>query len=449
MHDEEPRWRESLPWERTAALLVVALIAGSAATAHGCRSDDTGTDTDRETSDVSDLSRDGADADPGRRALSGTWYAADFHVHAAGASNDAGEESTPEAIKRTAQQRGLDVVVLTDHSNSTGSDPSTREEDPDLFNMGPEFPYWERARELSDEDFLMVDGNELSPVDENSNEPTGHTGCYPRTLEEFDPDIAFRDRPRGEVEGGEALAQAREAGCFTTINHPYSVAQWIAYDWTSDDYDALEVWNGGGGFDFNDLESIKAWACDHGSGRDVLAIGGSDNHRVEIEPPGDLTNPPLGQPVTWVYAERLRWSAIVEALDARRVSISDTGSPLAIDVLDERGDWLAFTGGSFSAERAAAVRITGSTRREASEEQLLRLFRIGSDCEDPRAPHESKVPDPNWEVVERWQVEPDSTFEFQTELAVDPGESFFAFLGPEEPDLMHQNVALSNAVTAE
>ena len=57
--------------------------------------------------------------------------------------------------------------------------------------------------------------------------------------------------------GGEALSQARDAGCFTVLNHPYALAPWIAFDWTGENYDAVEVWNGGLQFDRPILTDLK------------------------------------------------------------------------------------------------------------------------------------------------------------------------------------------------
>jgi hypothetical protein len=122
----------------------------------------------------------------------GQWYRGDLHVHATDASNDTGGDSYPSDIKQKAQEAGLDFVVLTDHSNSTGSDPDTTYEDPALFNMGPEFPYWDSAAMLTDlGNFLMICGNELSPRHPGS-EPTGHIGCLPFNLNTFDQNYVFK-----------------------------------------------------------------------------------------------------------------------------------------------------------------------------------------------------------------------------------------------------------------
>src|SRR5687768_4423879 len=120
----------------------------------------------------SDIERDAAgfEIDP-----TGAWYAGDVHVHATGASNDTGGDSFPEAIAEKAKERGLSFVVLTDHSDGTGSVFDPEIPDPPPLNQAPEFPYWDRAQELSDASFLMIDGNELSPIaaGEIPDQPTG------------------------------------------------------------------------------------------------------------------------------------------------------------------------------------------------------------------------------------------------------------------------------------
>ena len=49
-----------------------------------------------------------------------------------------------------------------------------------------------------------------------------------------------------------------------------------------DDYDAVEVWNGGLQFDRSDFDGLKARACDIANGHRPVLVGGSDNHRVNI-----------------------------------------------------------------------------------------------------------------------------------------------------------------------
>lgn len=435
---------------RSFALLTLMLVPGCDAGAGSPSGADADPDADPGVPDAA------ADAGPpawGPRAVAGRWLAGDFHVHATGASNDTGGDSFPEDIKTVAQARGLDFVVLTDHSNSTGSDVNTRDEEPALFNQGPDFPYWSRAAELSDGAFLMVDGNEISPVADDPPAPRGHVGCYPRDLATFDPGVAFIDRPKGEVSGGQVLAQAREVGCFTTINHPFGPAQWIAYDWTDRGYDALEVWNGGGAFDRIDRQAVDAWLCDLALGHDTRGLGGSDNHRVFQEPPGDLLNPPLGYPTTWVFAADLAWREIVEGLDAGRTSVSDTGAPLEVDVHAADRGWLAMNGGTFAAAEGRFLRIRGELAEDPGEPRLLRVLRVpAGGCDDRRAVGAMTVPVPATAVLLEQPVEA-GALEVVLDLAdvpggVAPGDVLLPLVEPDRAGFLHRQVALGGAVRA-
>lgn len=306
----------------------------------------------------------------------GRWWAGDVHVHATGASNDTGGDSHPAAIKAMALERGLDFVVLTDHSNSTGSDPTTRDEDPALFNLGPEMVFWDEAARLSEPGrFLMVSGNELSPVADPPNQPRGHIGCLPGTLAGFDVDSPFVDRPMSEVTGGEALAQARNRGCFTVVNHPFAQVAWIRYDWTDLGYDAIEVYNGGLGYDEGDQQAYDAWRCDLLAGRRVAPIAASDNHRVNIEAPGRYLDAALGHPKTEVFAERLEWSRLLEGLRAGRVAMGDGASRVQLDAYDADRK-LSF------GPATRWVRLRG--RLDPAVRVATLTLRRATACDDPR-----------------------------------------------------------------
>ncbi len=278
----------------------------------------------------------------------GVWLKGDFHVHSTNASNDTGGDSFVKAIKRKSQERGLYFVVLTDHSNSTGSDVTTTEEDPALYNQGNEFPRWDSARIVSEPGkFLMVCGNEISPIvdGEVPLSPTGHIGCIPRSLDvsEFDTTGAFTDRPRGSVNGANVLEQSNSRGAFSIINHPTSPTPWISYDWTNlQDYHGMEVWNGTGGWDPFDEIGYDLWRTDLLQGKNITPVGGSDNHRVNKEValfPPDLLNPALGFPTTSVYAKDSTWQGIMEGLNRGWVCIHEGESFLQINALDAEGNY--------------------------------------------------------------------------------------------------------------
>jgi len=344
----------------------------------------------------------------------GAWYRGDLHVHSTGASNDTGGDSWPSAIAERAQEAGLSFVLLADHSNSTGSDASTTVEDPALFNQGPEFPYWDSAALFSmPGDFLLVQGNEISPVKPSISliNPTGHIGCLPPDLATFDTSTVFTDRPMGAVTGGDALAQARDAGCWSILYHPYAAASWIRYDWRDFGYDAMEVWNGTGGWDEHDERSLAAWRCDLISGRNVVPVGGSDNHRVNIAPPGGGTDPALGYPYTAVFAESLTWPSIVEGLQAGKVAIGEGESFLQLDAYDGEGS-LA------EGNQIAFLRVRGSVDAGA-ENPVLELLRI-TDCADNRTVNQLG-PDLTKEVLLPVEPEPGESFDLVQPIAPQPG----------------------------
>ena len=313
----------------------------------------------------------------------GEWLPGDFHVHATGASNDTGGESLPADIKRVAMERGLYFVVLTDHSNSTGSDPSTLDEDPALFNRGPEFPYWDVAAELSEPGvFLMMDGNEISPVDIDGRlEPRGHVGCIPPgNPEDLDRSGGFIDRPRGDVTGGDGLRQALDRGCLAILHHPYSLTPWTAFDWSDSGvegwgYHGMEVWNGTAQFGVDDEASYDAWRCDLLAGRTVAAIASSDNHRVFEAVPGGLFDPPLGFPKTYVFAADRGWAAIVAGVRAGRTTLGAGDSRVRLDAYDDAGDVSDGTGASWLRLRIQA---------DAVEARFTLVVRRATSCDDPR-----------------------------------------------------------------
>jgi len=367
----------------------------------------------------------------------GEWLAGDLHVHATGASNDTGGDSFPDAIAEEAQKRGLSFVVLADHSNSTGSDASTTFEDPALFNRGPEFPYFEQAAALSvPGTFLMIDGNELSPRDPGTA-PTGHVGCLPQELTGFDVATPFLDRPMGSVDGAATLAQARARGCYVVLEHPYALLSWIAFDWTSHDYDAMEIWNGGAGLGFTVFErqSRDAWRCDLLAGRDVTPLASSDNHRVHTPPPGRLSNPALGWPSTSVFARERSWSAILAGLRAGRVALHGGASRLFLDGYD--ADRLRAEDASMR-----TLRLRGVLDAAAPPSTLV--VTRATACADGRP---ASVPAIDESVLETRDLAPGEAFDLGVDVAGEPGVYAATLLptaGLGNADT--QRVALSRAI---
>ena len=122
--------------------------------------------------------------------LEGRWVRADLHVHSSLGSNDTDGLGLPAALPDAMDRANLDVVFLTDHSNSQGSMDCADVED--CPNRGPE-------RTAGDWPEGVYLASEISPISDlpTSSEPTGHIGCLAR----YGFDATFEDRPPGSMSG--------------------------------------------------------------------------------------------------------------------------------------------------------------------------------------------------------------------------------------------------------
>lgn len=291
----------------------------------------------------------------------GQWLAGDVHVHSSIGSNDTDGLGTPDALGPAMAQAGLDWLVLTDHSNSTGSMGCADVED--CPNQGPEGT----AGDWPDTVFW---GSEISPVFALGapSEPTGHVGCIARDGDSFPGLNAFVDRPVGAITGSDAIEQCKDAGGFAVLNHPFGPAPWVAFDWTSNSYAAMEVYNGSARFDPSDAIALAQWEVDLSEGRRPVPVGGSDSHRWGLTDPADLFNPPLGWPLTWVHVRQ--GEGPIDALMAGRVVIAEPGSHLRIVAEGSRQT----VGPGESIEGPVTLRITASA---TVGDRVLQWIKIG------------------------------------------------------------------------
>lgn len=401
----------------------------------------------------------------------GQWYAGDFHVHSSVGSNDTYDSegqglSWPRDIAAVARERGMSFVTVTDHSNSAGSVTHTTMEFEDRWNEGPEFPLWETAAALTTQDFLFINGSEISPVSyldpaicEDCSEtgeklePVGHIGCVPRSLETFDTTGAIIDRPPGAVTGKMAVDQCLERNGFAILNHPYSdPVVWLTYDWTSFDYNAIEVWNGSAGYSFMDHAAYDAYLCDRLAGRDVVAVGGSDNHVTHVPYHDNPINlrPPLGMPMTSVFADALEWDRIMTAVSNGRIVIHDKGSFVQFHVRAD-AQYVGGIGDTIRISQLKEPSVTMRLRGESTLAQELRVTHVAPDgCNDPRAAFTSSLPEVTRNVVHEQRVcETESPCTFETDLTLElkPG-LYFATLGsPNRSALNLRNIAMTNVLT--
>lgn len=394
----------------------------------------------------------------------GSWYKGDFHVHTSVGSNDTRTDgvasSWPTTVKDVAQQIGLDFVVITDHSNSAGGITTTTREDGRFWNRGPEFPVWDTAATLTDASFLMIDGSEISPVSTlNATEcdhcpstgsgeltPVGHVGCFPADLEDFDITGHFTDRPPGAVQGKQAIDECHERGGIAVVNHPYpKLTPWIEYDWTSLDYDAIEVWNGSVGYDMYDGAAYDAYLCDRLQGRKVVAVGGSDNHRTLIPFGTGAPNldPPLGLPITSLLAPSLEWTTLTDAFKRGRIVVHDKDSFLEFRVFGDEG-YKGTVGDDVELDDGddeLVFWLRGTSRVS----QPLQLWHA-KVCTDTRKPGSDVPPTVEKEAVYRVNVK--GEFNHRVRLSVNGGQ-YFATLGAYQTDakVNVRDLAITNVVS--
>lgn len=410
----------------------------------------------------------GCSGDDPAAAPAPRWYAGDFHVHSSVGSNDTrypdgSLQSWPETIRDVARERGLDFVVITDHSNSTGSDATTQVEDPALWNLAPEFPLWEEAAALSDATLLVINGNEVSPVAQLDAdlcpdcpslgtvrpEPRGHVGCIPEDLDGFDTDGPFVDRPPGEVSGGTSVVDCQNRGGFAIVNHPFPRATpWLEYDWTDFGYDALEVYNGSIGWDIFDRNAYDAYLCDRLAGRDVVAVGGSDNHRAPVpyeDPVSVSLGAPLGLPLTSVFAAAGDWASIMAAVRAGRIVMHERGTFVELAALAGTRH-VAGIGDRAPVAGVDAFVLRGRSPRA----QALQLFHVGPGaCTERRVPGRDLAPTVAVTLVHGATVCAEGACDFAETVAVGAAPGlWFATVGEfDTRSVGVRDVAVTNVLT--
>jgi hypothetical protein len=339
----------------------------------------------------------------------GDWLAGDLHVHSSLGSNDTDGLGTEDALGPAMQRAGLDWLVMTDHSNATGS--MHCEDVEDCPNLGPEGT-------LGDWPDGVFFGSEISPVTAMGapSDPTGHVGCVARDGASFPGLDAFVDRPTGEVSGGDAIEQCLAVGGFAILNHPFGPAPWVAFDWTSEAYEAMEVYNGGARFDASDAKALERWEADLAQGRNLIPVGGSDAHKWGQTDPEDLLSPPLGWPATWVHVRE--GEGPLDALFAGRVVIAEPGSHLRV-VAQNRS---AVVGPGERIEGPVDLHIEASTE---ALDRVLQLRQIGEG------------------TLQEWPIGKSA---FEVDMEVDTGIYYVRIYPEGEIQLAEPGVALSAAI---
>ena len=278
-------------------------------------------------------------ADDARR-----WIPGDLHMHVSPPDDPNDVAMSAAQIARAAKKQGMEFVILTPHMGRMNAAARTR--------------FAARWKKLADDarantDVTLIPGAELGIPG------LGHFGISGIDI--------------GAL-GGDPLADARAAGAFVVVNHPFAVPTRIpgievshfdlsyqpwsrgAKGWS--DFDGVEVLNlplslanlvskpGGKTGEERAFEAADLRArSEH---RRVTVTGGTDNHRHVVVP------------TTWVLAADASEAAILTAL---RAGATCVGGPEAGDLRahgdgDAAGSW-ARIGDSVHASQRVELRWTG------------------------------------------------------------------------------------------
>jgi hypothetical protein len=215
------------------------------------------------------------------REIGSRWYKGDFHTHTVLSDG----KMTPECNMEQAEIMGLDFFVATDHNLLSTSWPNGKA--------------------------LVIPGNEFTS-------DFGHWNAL-GLRQWIDWRSCAADGGISTQQGmNRVMEEAGQLGALRSINHAMLMPWAWMYEETPLAYlDALEIWNDPT-YHTNPAATEKAlvlWNTLWNEGYQITGIGGSDSHMLPEESYGDGNLPSLiGDPATYVYADRLSAEAILEAV---------------------------------------------------------------------------------------------------------------------------------------
>ena len=206
------------------------------------------------------------------------WYRGDLHCH----SHHSDASGSLADLAAAARSRGLDFLALTDHNTVSQN-----------LQMAPE----------AGPDLLLIPGEEITTY-------YGHANLW--GLREW---VDFRCREAGTM--NRIVARAHRQGALFSVNHPKEGGPAWEYEGVTG-FDCVEVWQGP--WELSNHQSLAWWDGLLQQGRRVAAVGGSDKHQPPW--PEQASSHRLGNPTTWVYAERLSSADVLRGIREGRAFIS-------------------------------------------------------------------------------------------------------------------------------
>ncbi|MRN53904.1 CehA/McbA family metallohydrolase [Paenibacillus monticola] len=211
------------------------------------------------------------------------WMKGDLHMHSV---HSDGTYTIAEAIE-SCKEKGLEFMAFTDHNNASQNFSTL----------------------AADDQIVLIPGVELTSY-------KGHCNL----LGELDALDDFRILTSEQAVA--TLQRAADHGAFISLNHPFcSNCPWeLGFDLP---YDAIEVWNGPWR-PINET-AVRWWHQQLVSGRKLIAVGGSDTHRLDL-------HVAHGTPTSYVRSAAESKDAILRGIRAGHVVLSFNTNETFIDL---------------------------------------------------------------------------------------------------------------------
>ncbi len=222
--------------------------------------------------------------------LNSKYFKANLHTH----STLSDGEKTPEQIKADYMAHGYSIVAFTDH---------------DLFIT---------HNDMSDKNFVALNGFELEYDKNNIEVPTCHICCIAKDQDKVDiaSDVALYKTPRKKKQYSvdfinKEISIAKEEGFFVTYNHPsWSMERYPEYSQYKG-IDAMEIANYNALSDGYSEDNGRVYEDFISLGHRIFCIATDDNHNRHAE--DSIYNDSYGGYVQFAL-EDLSYTDVISAL---------------------------------------------------------------------------------------------------------------------------------------
>jgi hypothetical protein len=278
----------------------------------------------------------------------GSWYKGDLHAHSEYSDGD----SSISAVIKSAEDKGFDFFVVTDHDMSLRGNPA-HWEDPGYHSSA----------------LVLLFGIEWTT-------PRWHANVWSAAPFSY-AELWAANRAR---DGIAAAAAAHRQGALFSINHPEAILTSSWHYPVSPETDSVEVWNTMYRLPSGNRRAGHCfWDGLLNSGRRITCVGGSDTHQLVKWQARLFCH---GNPTTWIYAPERTGEALLEGIRAGHVSLSYAPDAPRLDCFaDSNNDGTADTMmGDNVEEPGREISFTVRIHRSGQDEQPQAgaIFKLGA-----------------------------------------------------------------------